>query len=450
MVNADIFNRCMENELYSCCCYFEHLGGNCKGLTNILSLPGSHFDGQFPNASTVQHIVQREKILFYTALALIAVGISGHRVSLVSFRNEQLSNTNDSKPKLSELVFPFIVSTIGGICTYKKSGPQGKSPLTTMCRVFAASASNISQPLPLDGERFYKKDNFEFLSRTRYLRCLDKAAIIIPDISLEEEEKNRWRLCTIQEVEETKSFLRVVPVWMTFLVCGIVASFANTYFQEQANHMDNRVGKLHVPPIMFLMLQKWMETISEAMYIKGFRQTRQERKKLGLGVAMISSVLCCITAARVEMRRLSVIRRNGLVNKPDDDIPMSIFWLLFQLLLLAMTNSFIRQVTYDFSQYDTSEPFSDYSKYFAEGMNGVGFMCGPILVERVGKVSEKGGKTNWFQHTLNGSRLDKYYWVMAVLCSVNLLVCIFVVFTYNTRPVPADREESSTPEESIS
>ncbi|GLT70621.1 hypothetical protein SLA2020_426890 [Shorea laevis] len=52
-------------------------------------------------------------------------------------------------------------------------------------------------------------------------------------------------------------------------------------------------------------------------------------------IAMLFSILCCITAAKVETKRLDVIKIYGLLDKPDEEIPMSMFWLLPQFFLLG-------------------------------------------------------------------------------------------------------------------
>ena len=43
----------------------------------------------------------------------------------------------------------------------------------------------------------------------------------------------------------------MIPMWMTFIMCGVVLSIGNTYFLEQANNMNRKVGKLKVPLPIF-------------------------------------------------------------------------------------------------------------------------------------------------------------------------------------------------------
>ncbi|KAL2533843.1 Protein NRT1/PTR FAMILY 5.5 [Abeliophyllum distichum] len=421
-----------------------------------------------------------QKALFYTALALLAVGIAGHRVSLKPFLEEQKSKSddNDDKKVICQILCMFIVAffpVIGGIalpyikpwsirfgvpaiCTvvatllfmsgsYSKSKPKG-SPLTNVCRVFVASTSKISKPRPLDARELHKKEGTELqqFSRTRILRCLEKAAIILPDKSPAEQEKNRWRLCTVSEVEEAKIVVRMVPMWMTFIICGIVSSIGNTYFLEQANHMDRKLGKWKVPLPMLLLLFNCAKPVFAKSYTyltSYFATCKKYAPPVGLAVAMVFSVLCCITAARIEIRRLKVIRRHDLLDKPKDDIPMSIFWLLFQFFLLAGLDSFFEMSSAAFFKDQAPKSMRNYLQYSTTGVSGLGFMGSVLSVYVVGKVSEKGGRQNWFQYTLNKSRLDRYYWVLAALGSVNLIVYIFIASSYRYKdPEPEQEQEA--------
>jgi peptide/histidine transporter 3/4 len=134
-----------------------------------------------------------QKALLYTALALIAVGISGHTTSLESFKKQQeeldqRSNGQvDLRRRLLDLfanIVVLLLPIVGGIalpyikpwsvrfgipaiCTvvatflfisgsrsYRHAEPQG-SPLTTVFRVFVASASKMFHQRPLHANQFY-------------------------------------------------------------------------------------------------------------------------------------------------------------------------------------------------------------------------------------------------------------------------------------------------------
>ena len=169
----------------------------------ILSCDGS------PNCTASQ------RVLFYISIPFIVIGISGHKVSVRSFIDQQeqreTKNGQDDvegkKPGkfrrlfrefarfcatiLLSLAFSYIswsvqfgVPTIGMIVatllfmsrssSYKyvepKPQPQG-SPLTTISRVFVAAASKWFRPLPLDADKLHENRSTSYrLPHTQGLR----------------------------------------------------------------------------------------------------------------------------------------------------------------------------------------------------------------------------------------------------------------------------------------
>ncbi|KAL8237210.1 hypothetical protein R6Q59_018291 [Mikania micrantha] len=260
-----------------------------------------------------------QKVMFYVALPLIAVGLAGHMVSLTPFldlqtkneskekdekkkekeKEDENENKNEKEKKSSEenenkiflqipgVLMVLIVAIVGGIglpyikpwslrfgipaiCSvvanvfffsgwlkplnYKHKKPEG-SPLTATVRVFVAAARNISRPVPGSKEL----NNEDDTPSTRSLRCFDKAAIKLP----EGQHSNKWKVCNVREVEDTKIGVRLLPMWLTFIVIGIVLSIGNTYYLEQANRMDRKLGKIKVSIPIFLCF-----ILSQATYLQ--------------------------------------------------------------------------------------------------------------------------------------------------------------------------------------
>ncbi|KAL3839417.1 hypothetical protein ACJIZ3_024008 [Penstemon smallii] len=418
-----------------------------------------------------------QRVLFYTGMALVAVGMSGNSISVKPFLVEQKYDMKLKSikqlpgfilvvlvPIVGAIALPYIkpwslrfgipaictafatILFLSGWCVYEKEPPKG-SPLTNVCRVFVAFSFNIRKPYPLDANHLYRRegDEDQTFTRTRFLRCLEKAAIVT---NPEDPERNKWKLCSVSEVEEAKIAVRMVPMWMTFIICGIVSSIGNTYFLEQANHMNRKIGKWNVPLPILLLLFKWAKFIFSTIATKFISKNKEYRPPIGIAVAMIFSILCCITAARMERRRLNIIRSHDLLDKPDEDIPMRIYWLLFQFFLLAGLDSFLEKSVIAFYDVQAPQSMKNYLEYLTKAVTGLGFICSVLSVYVVGKISERGGSPNWFQFTLNRSRLDRYYWVLAGLSSVNLVVYILVASFYRYKKPEAsdavedDRESS--------
>ncbi|KAK6943097.1 Proton-dependent oligopeptide transporter family [Dillenia turbinata] len=264
-------------------------------------------------------------------------------------------------------------------------------------------------------------------------RCLEKAAIILPKVSIEEQKGNRWRLCKVSEVEQTKICVRWMPMWMTFLLCGVVKSIGNTYFVEQANKMNRHIGHWEVPLQILLPIYDLSKSIFASLYFSfatmaGITKSKHYSPAIGIGAAMIFSVLCCITAAKVEVRRLGAIKSHGLLDNPNASIPMSMFWLVPQYVLLAANDRISDDSIKQFFESQAPSSMTSYLTHFTNAVSGAGIV-GSVLT----KISERGGKPSWFQDTLNRSRLDKYYWTLAGLSAINFLLYIVAAMCYRYR-----------------
>nr|XP_023870579.1 protein NRT1/ PTR FAMILY 5.5-like isoform X1 [Quercus suber]XP_023870580.1 protein NRT1/ PTR FAMILY 5.5-like isoform X1 [Quercus suber]XP_023870581.1 protein NRT1/ PTR FAMILY 5.5-like isoform X1 [Quercus suber] len=412
-----------------------------------------------------------QMVLFYTALAFLVIGISGHITSLDAFLKQQDSkepmpwqaaggfivillaivgfiaiqlikpwSVRFGMPAICTVVATFLFTT--GSCSYKRSGPhQQGSPLTTIFRVFVASASNIfCHRLPDDNP----------LPQTHSLRCPGKAEIVVQTQNQEQKEQNRWRHCSSEEMDDTKNFIRMIPMWMTFIMCGVVISIGNTYFLEQANDMNRKLGKLKVPLPIFKFFYELVKDHFKRLYVEVTKKVIPERHvpTFGIIVAMLFSILCCITAAEVETRRLDVIRRHGFLDKPNEKIPMSMFWLLPQFLLLGAVDGMSNFSIDQFFTNQAPASMSRYLKLFSHGVIGAGTVGSVLSVYVVGKVSERKGRPNWFQDTLNKSRLDNYYWTLTVLSSINLILYVLVAWWYTCRHPGKDANKATKNEES--
>ncbi|KAI3740664.1 hypothetical protein L2E82_31134 [Cichorium intybus] len=414
-----------------------------------------------------------QKVLFFTALSLIAVGKAGVEVSLKPFIKEQKKKKITIEEEKKEekkrscqaagfclmliLVLPgaialplikkswsarFMISCIytmiasllflTGWRVYKRGNPEG-SPLTTSLRVFVAAARKISQPFP-NPTQLYQEDD---APSTTSLRYLDKAAIMLPG---EHHQSKNWMLCSVREVEDTKIHIRMVPMWLTFIVIGIVLSIGNTYFLEQANGLNRKLGRIKVPIEIFLVIYQFSSSAAELKFNKAKEEAIKKKHApvVGIAATMIYCVLCCITAAKVETRRLHVIRDHGLLEKPDETIPMTIFWLFPQYVLLGFIDGMANASISCFFDQQTPKSMHKYLTHLTKGVLGLGTMASVLAVYIVGKVSERNQKTNWFQPTMNESRFNRYYWVLAALSAVNLLLYLVVSCFYKYKEPAKD------------
>ncbi|KAF4353348.1 hypothetical protein F8388_015759, partial [Cannabis sativa] len=384
-------------------------------------------------------IGEAQKVLFYTALALIVMGMAGHSTSLNSLMIEHATikrQTQEEEEVQASQIWSFCFGMFGMVIVYIAIilaitfiKPWSlRLGIPAICTVIATTI---------------------FLTSSCSYKCLDKAAIIVQSESLEQQEKNKWRLCRVSEVEETKSMICMIPICLSFLVVGLVSSLGNTFFIEQANHMNQKVGKLTVPIPIFL----WFYDQSKSYYASSYSQFARSLSRIsnlnrgfvaqiGIAVSMIFAILCSITAAKVEERRLGVVVSHGLVDKPEETVPMTMFWLLPQYLLLGGLDGILENNITRMLANQLPQTMAPYVTIFASGISGVGILASVLSVYVVGKASSKGIKPSWFQYTLNKSRLDKYYWLLAILCVVNLVFFILMAIWYARRDSKSEDREA--------
>jgi hypothetical protein len=105
---------------------------------------------------------------------------------------------------------------------------------------------------------------------------------------------------------------------------------------------------------------------------------------------------------------------------PKEIVPMSIFWLLPQYILLGIADVFnaigLLEFFYDQSPEDMQ---SLGTTFFTSGI-GVGNFLNSFLVTMVDKITGRDGGKSWIGDNLNDSHLDYYYGFLLVISILNL------------------------------
>jgi peptide/histidine transporter 3/4 len=85
----------------------------------------------------------------------------------------------------------------------------------------------------------------------------------------------------------------MIPLWITFIMCGLVSSVGDTFFIEQASYLDP--SNLSFLLLIFQKIAQSMFAIVTKELIK--KASRKYAAAIGNIAATIISLLCCITAA---------------------------------------------------------------------------------------------------------------------------------------------------------
>ena len=229
----------------------------------------------------------------------------------------------------------------------------------------------------------------------------------------------------------------MIPVCLTFTMLGIVFSVGNTYFLEQASTMNGKFRQIKIPLIVLLIAKNLSESLFSKM-IDLFRHVALLKRfaaPIGIALSMILAILCCITAAKVEARRL------------DAKSSMTIIWLLPQIFLLGGFKGLSNKCIKGFFEKQVSIRMKQYMVCFAHVLIEMGTVSSVLLVHILDKITAEKDSPSWFQDTLNRSRLDNYYWLLSALSAVNLVLYILLAIWYGHEGVITEEDMESEKEE---
>jgi dipeptide/tripeptide permease len=160
------------------------------------------------------------------------------------------------------------------------------------------------------------------------------------------------------------------------------------------------------------------------------RQGFTNLEKIGIGLVL--SIIGMAAAAICEKKRLAVAATSG--GAGHGSLPISVFMLTPQFLLVGAGEAFIYTGQLDF--FITRSPKS--MKTMSTGLFlttlSLGFFLSSALVSLVKSC------TQWLGDTINHSRLDYFYWLLAVLSVVNL-VAYLVCAMWATAPASSQAEQ---------
>jgi peptide/histidine transporter 3/4 len=269
------------------------------------------------------------------------------------------------------------------------------------------------------------------LPLTLQLSFLNKAAIVT-----DADEKRAdglparpWHLCSVQQVEEVKCIVKIIPIWVSGVLWFIGMVEISNYTFLQALTMDLHMGKsFSIPPvsiiaIFYLSVALFVPIYELLIATVAQRLTKTEGgltllQRQGVGFAI--SVLSFVIAAMVERRRRDSALGHGGTS------PLSVFLVAPQLVVMGLSAAFSMVGQMEF--YNTQFPhqmrtLGNAAFYCAQG---AGNYLATLVVKVVNTRTRLPGGGGWVSDDINAGRLDYFYYSMAVFGAVNIvyfLVC---------------------------
>jgi peptide/histidine transporter 3/4 len=155
-----------------------------------------------------------------------------------------------------------------------------------------------------------------------------------------------------------------------------------------------------------------------------------------MGIGLVFHIVIMVIASVTERHRLKVAHENGLFDSKGTTIPLSIFVLLPQFVLMGVADAFLEVAKIEFFYDQAPEGMKSLGTSYSMTSLGIGNFLSSLLLSTVAHITRQNGQGGWIQNNLNASRLDLYYAFFAVLNCANLVVFFAVcrMYVYNAEP----------------
>ncbi|XP_052108311.1 protein NRT1/ PTR FAMILY 1.2-like [Arachis duranensis] len=327
---------------------------------------------------------------------------------------------------LLSTVFFFLLSH-----RYVKHKPH-KSLLTSFAQVIVVAFKNRKLQLPPTTHHpilYHHNKDSTLIAPSHKLRFLNKACIITNN-----NNNSSWSVCTIEQVEELKAIIKVIPLWSSGFMLSISSS-QSSFFLLQAKTMNRHItSSFQIPAGSFSVFIMISVFITAAVYdrliiplaskLRGKPVRISAKNRMGIG--LFFCFLDLVVSAVVENIRRRKAIREGYIDNPEAVLNMSAMWLIPHNVLNGIAEAFnaIGQSEFYYTEFPRSMS-SIAAALFSLG-SAIGNLLASLIFSIVDDITSRKGKQSWVSDNINKGHYDKYYWVLAIMGAVNLvyyLVC---------------------------
>lgn len=248
----------------------------------------------------------------------------------------------------------------------------------------------------------------------------------------------------LKESYEKKSPLKakipkLFPIWATCLVYAVIFSQTTTLFTKQGSTMDGRIGvNIKIPAAALQIFISFTIVLVIPIYDRVF--VPFARKFSGIqsgitplqriGIGQFLSIITMAVSALIEMKRLQTAKSFGLIDLPDITIPMSLWWLVPQYMIFGISDVFTIIGMQEFFYDQAPNGMRSFGVALYLSILGTGSLISSILIITIDMVSSKNGES-WFSNNLNRAHIDYFYWLLAVLGVLELLLFLCFATCYH-------------------
>ncbi|KAK8465663.1 hypothetical protein PHAVU_009G140800 [Phaseolus vulgaris] len=329
----------------------------------------------------------------------------------------------------------FLLATVSfftGVPIYRHKSRMGESHAKEFFRVPVVAFRNRKLHLPSNPSELHEFALEHYIAagrrqiyHTPRFRLLDKAAIKASKTDGSNPP------CTVTQVETNKVVLGMIGIWLLIIIPSNFWAVEVTMFIKQGTTMERNLG----PNFQIPAASLWsfvVVTILICLPIYDFYFVPFMRRRTGhhrglkmlhrLAIGFSIQVLAAAVMYGVEIRRMAVIREKDVTG--EEVVPMTIFWLLPQHVLLGLANTFLMGGLLEFFYDQSPEQMKVLGTAFYTSTVAAGKYSNSLLVSIIDKFSTKITGKSWLGNNMNDTHIDYYYALLFLISALNL--CLFL------------------------
>ncbi|GAB4855242.1 hypothetical protein Ancab_023863 [Ancistrocladus abbreviatus] len=355
---------------------------------------------------------------FYASLLFLATGIAGQATTRESFEKKQKEDGY-----LVCGVFTRCLLNVCGFLGVQMAGTMIAFIHSWPIKYGIAAAYMVAASLVFSTGICCCRYNYEEIQESNPLKILVPTRIQsrLPSCLRDGEEDESTTRSKAEKSKDVEITVHLIPMFLTFIMCGVVCSTAYTTLLAQAANLNN--SRLLSFLLFFYSVGKAVGTLC-AKVVSWFLSSDKMKSKqrfaptFGIGFAMFFSVLTTIIAATVEAK---MQKKRG---------SLSMWWLLPQSVFVGVLDGIYQASINSFFVDGLSSTRKEDILIFAKALFGAGFMGNALLVFILSRT------TKWIPEkdlgsSTSGLELEKYYWLLVVLSGINLVVYILIAICFN-------------------
>ncbi|KAJ7944623.1 protein NRT1/ PTR FAMILY 7.3-like [Quillaja saponaria] len=403
-----------------------------------------------------------EIAMFYLSIYLVALGNGGYQPNIATFGADQFDEEDPQEgySKVAYFSYFYLALNLGSLFSNTILGYFEDEGMWALGFWVSAGSAFAALVLFLCGTSRYRhfKPSGNPLSRkilhTHGFKFLDRAAFISPrDLHDQKHSvQNPWCLCPVTQVEEVKCILRLLPIWLCTIIYSVVFTQMASLFVEQGAAMKTTVSNFRIPPASMSSF----DILSVAVFIFLYRRVldplvsrikKSDSKGLTelqrMGIGLVIAVMAMVSAGIVECYRLKYAK--GDCTHCEGSSPLSIFWQIPQYAFIGASEVFMYVGQLEFFNAQTPDGLKSFGSALCMTSISLGNYVSSLLVSIVMKISTGDHMPGWIPGNLNRGHLDRFYFLLAALTTIDLVVYIACAKWYKSIKLEGKYEDNDEP-----